>query len=412
MKVGEKYVAYVLFALYLLYGLNNYFFERTLFFNEILSLGGFVVFVAKSHVRGLTFRIPSSRIYKLVLCLLLLSVFQLLVSITLKTNWYFYFRNSVIMYSMFTFFTGFYFYDYFVQLLRHLRKAITLFLAFALSYPMPVVLLDRFTASGFFPYLFRKSNRTAFIGILVLNVIYAFTYSSLTVTIITLVLVTIVVVRRYIYLKLLLGVAVAGILIGFLFLAPYLKLYKTGPYSLFGNVELVAGQHWVLGLDGNTTWRAVLWYRLLAERFPENLLGIGLGTPLIEYQPGVTTADSEYEDEYNAHVFGLHNTYLTLTVRLGILYLLLTLLIYDKVFKEYYWCKNYYRRNNLYLVFWSFFAITSVGLFNLLLESPTVASLYWTTLGFVAKVIYHRHRLATGSAPAGTPSPASPYPVA
>lgn len=411
MKIGEKYVAYALFLIYLLYGLNNYFFERTLFFNEILSLSGFVVFLAKAHVRGLTFRIPSSRIYKLVVCLLLLCAFQLLVSTVLKTNWYFYFRNSVIMYSMFTFFIGFYYYEYFVQLLRGVRRSITVFLAFALAYPMPVVLLDRFTASGFFPYLFKRSSRAAFYGVVVLNVIYAVAYSSLTVTILTLVLIVIVAVRRYIYLKLLLGIGLTGFVAGFIYLAPYLQLYKTGPYSLFGNIEQVAGRHWVLNLDGNTTWRAVLWYRLLAERFPENVLGIGMGTPLLEYQPGMTTTDSEYEDEYNAHVFGLHNTYLTLAIRLGILYLVFTLMIYDRVFREYYGFKNYYRRNNLYLFFWSFFAITGVGLFNLLLESPTVASLYWITLGFVAKVIYHRGQAARAAlAPAPSAQPFYPAP--
>ncbi len=254
-----------------------------------------------------------------------------------------------------------------------------------------------------FPYLFLRSDRVAFLLILVLNVIYAFTYDSLTVIIITLVLAGIELARRYIYLKVLLSAGLVLFLAVFIQLMPYLKLYRSGPYHLFGNVKLVYHQIWLLSLDGNTTWRAVLWYRLLAEKFPENMLGIGMGTPLIEYRPGLNTTESEYDDEYNAHVFGLHNTYLTLFVRLGFLYLILVLLIYDSVLREYYWYRKYYKYNNYYYFFWSFFAITGVGLFNLLLESPTVASLYWISLGFVAKVIYNRRESFALALPADTP---------
>jgi O-antigen ligase len=177
-------------------------------------------------------------------------------------------------------------------------------------------------------------------------------------------------------------------------------MYKDGEYHLFGNVQKVYADNLVLQIDYNSSWRAILWYRSLVEKFPENLLGIGFGTPILEYKEKRNSADSDYDDEHDAHVIGMHNTYITLFVRLGIFYLFIIILIFNCVFKEFYRYRNYYFQVNQIRIFLFFFSVAIIGLFNLIKESPIGASLFWVSLGFVAKAIENRKsyfRLLTSS---------------
>ncbi|HYC30440.1 MAG TPA: hypothetical protein VEB42_16510, partial [Chitinophagaceae bacterium] len=94
------------------------------------------------------------------------------------------------------------------------------------------------------------------------------------------------------------------------------------------------------------------------------------------------------------YVLGGHNSYIYLFARLGIVYLLITVYIYGTVFKEYFHHKKYYLANNQALVFWSFFTMSIIALFNPALETPIYASAYWMLLGFTARAIYNRKTLA------------------
>jgi hypothetical protein len=141
-----------------------------------------------------------------------------------------------------------------------------------------------------------------------------------------------------------------------------------------------------LSLDVNTTWRLVLWKEVLVDNFPGNILGLGFGTPMMKYFP---------VEDYNKldtlpYVIGAHNSYIYLFGRLGIPYLFFLFSVYIKIFKEYFYYKTYYYSNKTILIFFSFFAISIVALFNPTLESPVYASLYWILLGFLAKAIYNR----------------------
>ena len=147
--------------------------------------------------------------------------------------------------------------------------------------------------------------------------------------------------------------------------------------------------HKIFQLDYNSTWRAVFWYRVVVENYPKNLIGIGFGTPLIYYKTGAHTADSPHKDEYNAHVTGCHNTYLTLFVRLGIPFIVFIFVIYYKVMDFYYSKRKLIREKNEEGIFWAFFIVTIIGLFNLFLETATAASIYWILLGFISKIIYN-----------------------
>lgn len=144
--------------------------------------------------------------------------------------------------------------------------------------------------------------------------------------------------------------------------------------------------HPLLALDGNTTWRLVIWDQIIVDRFPENIYGIGFGTRMLNYFP----IEDYRKLKTLPYVMGGHNSFIYLFGRLGIVFLLIMVVIYTKVFREYFYFKDYYYSNNKIFVFWSFFAITIIALFNPVLESPLFASAYWLLLGFISRCIYNR----------------------
>jgi len=390
MKLNKKYIAYPILTIFLLYGVLPEYFERNFYLNEILAFTGFLLFLTKSFV-GNKFVLPGSKIYRLVLLLLLLGFTNVFFSFFVKTNLYYYFRNTVIVYSIFAFFLGYYLFHYQLRYFAAIRTWLRFYL-------IPTVLLgvrpvlDRWGGSVFFPFLFRRFNRTSVGALLALNFIYSFTFQSLTVTLVTLILLGVLLIRHYVYFRILFTALLLAFIVVTISLVPNIELYRTGPYNLFGNVEAVTRSHFLLSLDDNTTWRLVYWYRIIVERFPRNIFGIGMGTPLLHYVPNLDTyLTSVYDDEYDIHVMGVHNSYLTLFARLGVPYLVFLYLLYGIVLKEYYQWLPYYRSNNLAFLFISFFTVSIIGLFNLVLESPIVASLYWSMLGFLARAIQQRH---------------------
>jgi hypothetical protein len=390
LKIPKSYFYNSIFVIFFLYGINNFIFERTFFFNEILSLIGFVFFLKYSFdFSNNSFYLPNSKIYRLVLVLIGLSAIHLIISFFTKTNMYFYFRNSVIFYSIFTFFIGYYSFHYLLNFIGKIRHILGTYVSYALIFPS-IALMERFMGAVFFPFLFKRYNLISLIGIAILDIILAKRYESMTVVLVTIILIGIVILPNFFTFKAFVTIGLAAIIFIFSYFSSNFELYKTPPYSLFGNIEAVANSNKFLQLDGNSTWRAVFWYRLIKERFPENLIGIGFGTPLLDYKKGLDTVESEYNDEHDIHVSGCHNTYLTLSVRLGIIFLVTILIIFSTIFYEFYRYKNYYINNNLYLLFISFFSVSIIGLFNLVLESPTGASLFWGLLGFLSSAIYQR----------------------
>ncbi|WP_243390558.1 O-antigen ligase family protein [Raineya orbicola] len=202
----------------------------------------------------------------------------------------------------------------------------------------------------------------------------------------------ILLIRHYALIRLVLIVLIVVFWGLIAFFSPSLQLYREDSKStnLFGNVDKVLQDNVLLRIDGNSTWRLILWYRLTVDEFPRNIWGLGFGTPLIPYKKGADTADSDYNDEHDAHVIGAHNTYVTLLARLGILYIFVLYGIYTIVFKEFYRFRAYYVAHQEYSFFIAFFTISIIGLFNLVLESPIYAGLYWFFLGTVAKSIFNR----------------------
>jgi hypothetical protein len=311
-------------------------------------------------------------------------------SVLLKTNWYYYLRNLSIVYSVFSFFVGYYLYEDQYEFFSKMRKAIYGYALICFAWMTPG-LIDRNAYSFWFSLLQKNWKLTSVLMLIVLYILYVIAYTSLTVIIILLAVALVRYTKSYAYFKLIVVISILAFISVFIMLSPYMKLYHNGSYNLFGDVLTVYAQHPLFRIDQNSSWRLVFWYRTVVETFPQNLLGIGLGTPLLPYLPSVTTTDLNFSDEYIAHVIGTHNTFITMFVRFGILTVLIFAVIYRTICREYFIHKKYYLHNrNDGGLFLGFVTMTAVGLFNLVLESPTLASLYWISLGFVAKAIYLR----------------------
>lgn len=348
------------------------------------------------------FILPHNTVYRHVLYFIVLGCLYAVISLPIKTNWYFYFRNLSIIYSAFAFFIGFYLYEQQFEFYQRAKKWIYGYALFAFGARWEF-LIDR-NAYSFWFALVKKDWRIASVLLLVgLYVLYVISYTSLTVILILMIVLGVRYIKNYNQFKL---VAFSGLfvfLLVFVSAIPFLKLYRYDPVSLFGDVLYVYEQHPWFWIDPNSSWRIVFWYRTLVEAFPQNLLGIGIGTPLLPYTSGINSTGLPVDDETLAHVIGTHNTFVTLFVRFGIVSTALFLIIYNYVFKEYFAYKEHYLTNkNDGGVFLGFVTLTCVGLFNLLIESPTLAALYWISLGFVARAIYERKNHKTSFFPVMT----------
>lgn len=396
MKVKKlAFIRIIVFLILLLYGLNYTIFERRFFFNELLSLIGFIIFLSYSLKKNFTLRLPHLDLFRWLMFFWALCGFYILISVLFKTNWYFYFRHFVIFYSTFTFFIGFFWKDYFLQFMQKIRKQFTLITLLLIpTYPPSYEgrFLDRFSGSAFFPFFFKKIRFFAYVLLLILNVAYAYFFQSFTGTLMAILIFFILIIPNYSYFRLLFIMAFISFVILFVSVSPSLLLYKEGSkgQNLFGNQEIVYQSSKILSLDPNSSWRMVYWYRIIVENFPQNLLGIGFGTPYLPYLEDKDTFDSSYDDKHDAHLTGLHNSYFTFFARLGILVLFFFFGIYTIILKEFYRFKKYYTDNHHIVFFIGFFAISIIALFNPVLETPTYAGLYWFFLGLVAKSIFER----------------------
>ncbi|HYF31099.1 MAG TPA: hypothetical protein VD993_08270 [Chitinophagaceae bacterium] len=375
-------IAYFIFTLAVLYIISPWFFEKRLLFNEILSATGFAILVWKR------FRTGNDPLSIAMVLLLTWSGLHAITSLARMDGLYFYFRNLVIMYSMMAFFLGFFLFKYLGPFIRKIRNLLRAFIGVFVLIPLPRLLFERFGVAMLFPALFKNAaNKWIGFLLIVLNIVYGISYNSFTSVLVASFFVFLFIAPGYRFFVQTAAVLFVFFAIAFIYLHPNLTLISYNfAFHTDNPIYNVMKSHPVLNIDGNSTWRLVLWDQLLVDDFPANIVGKGFGTPVLKYYP-VEDYDKLHTLPY---VLGGHNSYIYLFARLGIVYLLLTLYMYMVILKEYYYHKAYYLANNQVLVFWSFFTISVIAMFNPVLESPIYASAYWLLLGFTAKAIYNR----------------------
>lgn len=382
-------IAYCILTFAVLYIIAPWFFEKKLLFNELLSAIGFALLLFKRFRTG---NDPVS------ICMVLLLTWcgvHAITSVVRADGAYFYLRNMVIMYSMMGFFVGFYLLKYLGGYVRKIRTFLRAFIGLFLLIPLPRLFFERFGVAMLFPALFKNAaNRYIGFLLIVINLIYGISYDSFTSFLVASFFILLFISPGYKFFTQVVACLVIIFAAFFIYVHPNLNLISYNFAFYTDNpIYNVMRSHPLLNIDGNSTWRLVLWNQLMVDNFPGNLPGYGFGTPVLRYYP--------VEDYSKLHtlpyVLGGHNSYIYLFARLGIVYVLLTIYIYAVVFKEYFYHKAYYLANNQALVFWSFFTITVIALFNPVLESPIYASAYWMLLGFTARAIYNRRKTVAAS---------------
>jgi hypothetical protein len=380
--IKKRTIAYVIFSLLLCYIVSPWFFEKKLLFNEILAISGIGFLFYKR------LRVGNDPITICIILLLLWGFIHALVSIFRMDSLYYYLRNSVILYSIFAFFTGYYCLPYLPRYIQKIRQLLRWYIGVFLLVPLPRLFFERFGMAALFPALFKKPGRWTLVLLVLINIIYGLSYDSATAFLISAMYLFLLVSPGYRFFKQVTGIMLICFIIFFISVQSNLSLISKH-YNYYSDkaIHEVMNSNRLLRIDGNSTWRLVLWKEVLVDHFPANLLGIGLGTPMMKYFP---------VEDYSKlgslpYIIGAHNSFIYLFGRLGFVFPLLMGIIYIRIFKEYFYHKSYYYSTRFILIFWSFFAFTMIALFNPALESPIYASGYWLLLGFTARVIQNRN---------------------
>ncbi|HEX4957474.1 MAG TPA: hypothetical protein VFV46_04800 [Lacibacter sp.] len=384
----NKYIYFLLFTAALLYMTIPYFFEKYLFFNELLSLCGFGILAAHRFKTG------NETISKIVLALILLGTFHAIISIFRMDSMYYYLRNSVILYSMFTYFIGYYGYKYFYTSILKIQNTFRLYYTIFLLKPAENVFFDRFSISTSLPLLFRKHK--AFYTVLLISIftiIHAYDYESATSFVAAIFLIFVFLSPSYQFFR---QVVILGFLtfaFFFIYFFPNFALIHTSdqPINDYLAIKQITASNYWLGLDENSTWRLVLWYQYIVDRFPGNLIGYGFGTPVVFHFP-ILDIDKLATLPY---VIGAHNTFVTLFCRLGILFIINIILLYTYIFKEYFQFRRHYEKSYDIFLFYSFFAFFILCFFNPALETPLHSGGYWLILGLLSAAIKKRKEFFT-----------------
>lgn len=382
--IRKTTIAYFLFSIAICYIIAPWFFEKNLYFNELLAAMGLLLLAYRRFKTG------RHLIGQCILLLLGWSSVHVATSLFRMDSLYFYFRNLVIVYSMLSYFVGYYCFRFLPGFMAKIRKLLLLYIGVFLIIPLPRLLFERFGVSVLFPALIQNlSNRRALPALILINIIYSITYKSVTSFIQAVFYGLLLISPGYRFFKQVIVVMILIFIVFFAAIQPNLDMISKH-YSIYNMVAIyeVMNSNPLLSLDGNSTWRLVLWKQVLVDHFPDNIFGLGFGTPVIRYFP--------VEDITKVHslpyVLGAHNSFIYLFGRLGLVYILLMALVYRYIFKEYFYHKSFYYSNRGILIFWSFFAITNIALFNPTLESPIFAGTYWLILGFLARTIEQRKK--------------------
>lgn len=381
---------WVIFLVYLLYSLNHIIFERIFYFNELLSFVGLICFI-RFYIKGTKLIIPKFIIFRCVLLFQVLFLVHAAISFPDRTNNYYYLRHFSIFYSSFIFFLGFGLSKEFISIFTKIYKLLFTFLFINIPLKLGVYGLGRYTGPLFLSFLTKNIKNNGLLILVFIVVAYAVLQNEDTAIVFAFFLIYIHFFKKFKDFKIVVTLITAFIIFFFIYFNDNILLYKTGGYRLFGNISAVRESHAVFALDSNTTWRIMLWYRHIVEKFPENLFGVGIGNAIIPYKENMITAYSHnrVNDEHMAHLTGAHNSLVTVFTRFGFIGVWLILVPIYRVFK-FYFNNDLFIKNNYYLPFFiAYFFILFVMLLNPGLFSPIYSGNYWMLLGIVGGIIYN-----------------------
>ena len=164
---------------------------------------------------------------------------------------------------------------------------------------------------------------------------------------------------------------------------------------LLGYVENYVLQANSTIIDGNSIWRIKFWVYLVEYVSHHSLLvGIGFGTPIFDITNPITEfiVAASPRDSDLAYTIGPHNSYLYVFARTGFLGLILFivphLLLFRRILR-----RQLYKDNSVFFASCAMLFCIIIAMFNVVLESPMLSSIYWIIFGMLNQYTSHTNKL-------------------
>ena len=366
----------------------NAFVERVIPVNELLSLLGLFVLISEYN------SIKASKIVKLLVAIHIVGLLQVLLSfffISKAPSLYVFFRTTPVWYSMFSFYVGIKIYGV-VRVVQQgkvwnvIKKTLLISNFFS---------PERFTVFVSAPLLLQNT------WLLVLYMLaLRFVKGEDTELLFVFFTISFMVLNSY---KLLFRLffnkySIVVALCAFFFLLKY----TFDNFSIFFDLKQ-ENAYTFLGVErdnglANIVWRWMLWTYTFHESLLVNsnslLFGIGFGIPIFDTYnaPEFLLVDIEGKDvENQAFFLGTHNSIYFLLLRQGFLVFSLFLAMLITYFSQ--------LKNKISIIsaqdksiVLSFFLILIGACFNVILESPVYASIFWIHFGMAVAVVQNNEK--------------------
>ena len=360
-----------IFFVHLFYNL-----ERFFFLNELFSITGLLYLLFNFNVLiNLPFR-PI--IFCILAFILYLSVLFVLSLIDLNTTYYNLLRTMPFYYSIFSFFTGIYFGKYLIK-----AVSINSFKHFKFTSLIFSFLSHGRLASVTFIPIFLLNYNTRFLGYFILLILFYFAHGGATSIFFILFFLAFYLIYRIHYLRL-----ITFSRFSFFF---YVCFSLCGLYILYPQLDFSTHLYYQDSFfDVNSMWRLMYWSILVFNTINDYFLfGIGFGTPLFDISSPEYNfvVQANPDDDHLPYVHGPHNSFMYIFARSGIFGFILCSLIPFLLFR-FYFLNKLFLSNYSYAVALAFLFICVASLFNVILESPLYASVYWIFAGIFYHSIY------------------------
>ncbi|MBF0240033.1 MAG: hypothetical protein HQM12_20215 [SAR324 cluster bacterium] len=396
------------------------------YFNEFLSLCGLLTLIQNSPL----FLSKNDIVIKSVLFLLGYGLIYSIYSFFfLQDNFYGFLRNLPLWYSIFCFFLGSSLWKIYLDFKSHLTPLISWGLAL-----LPVILLQGTRSTPVY-ILFVKSLRAYDWSILLLLYLISGDSTSKMVFLSYLIFILI----RASFIRLLYPhVILIGILCCILFLNwsyhEFSDFYHSGSVMAFaegnGQIDLIwktgektdvldqfkknmedssdqsnkilniqgcCGNYNIVSeklkiTDSNALWRLMFWsYSWKHNISTSPLLGIGFGTPLfdLEQETWFIWVTNIAKDANFPYTLGMHNSFIYVLTRLGLIGFVPLLCIYFWLYRVFLEHPILQTHREVTVLFMGFIFMTVNAFFNVVLESPRYAGIYWAVLGLLYQSIQY-----------------------
>lgn len=353
--------------------------ERLAYVNEFFSLLGIVLFVKYFFV------FFSSKVTRLQLSFLFFFIYISLRFVASAVsgydgNWYQILRTFVLYYSIFQFFLGYWLFHV-LEINGGVGKtSLSSWLA-----PMSVFWGGKISSVAAFLYGFSSYKKYRYFVVFSLvftfffkNLVYNHDGNSTFVLIIALVFL-------FLYFERLTRFVLFSVSNPFyLLILSYFSLYILySSYYIFEEFYEVGFIVFGEG-DNNLYWRLMFWALEVERVVRENLFfGIGFGVPLFDMFESTSSfiVNVNPQDENLAYTIGLHNSFLFLFVRSGLVGFTLFLIFFGLLMRKSIRLSQV--DSNIERFFLAFATLVIAALFNVVLESSLYAGIFWISAGWL-----------------------------